>query len=50
LRVDIAGGFVQNLTSGRFLRGHPPSEFLLEMVQAGGLIPLLQSGSRFFPR
>ena len=49
LRVDIERGVVENLTSGKSLRGHPPPEFLLEMVQAGGLIPLLKSGSKFFP-
>jgi 3-isopropylmalate/(R)-2-methylmalate dehydratase small subunit len=49
LRVDIKGGLVENLTTGRSLRGNPPPEFLLEMLQAGGLIPLLKSGSRFFP-
>ena len=49
LRVDIRGGVVENLTSGKSLRGVPPPEFLLEMLQAGGLIPLLKSGSRFFP-
>ena len=49
LRVDVARGLVENLTSGKSLRGNPPSEFLLEMVQAGGLIPLLKAGSRFFP-
>ena len=49
LRVDIRHGLVKNLTSGKTLRGDPPSEFLLEMVAAGGLIPLLKSGSRFFP-
>jgi 3-isopropylmalate/(R)-2-methylmalate dehydratase small subunit len=49
LRVDIQGGLVENLTTNRFLRGNPPPEFLLEMLQAGGLIPLLKSGSRFFP-
>ena len=48
LRVDIANGVVENLTSGKSLRGNPPPEFLLEMLQAGGLIPLLKSGSRFF--
>jgi 3-isopropylmalate/(R)-2-methylmalate dehydratase small subunit len=48
LRVDIRGGILENLTSGKSLRGAPPPEFLLEMVQAGGLIPLLKSGSRFF--
>lgn len=49
LRVDVVNGLVENLTSGRSLRGNPPPEFLLEMVQAGGLIPLLKAGSRFFP-
>jgi len=49
VRVDIRGGAIENLTSGKSLRGAPPPEFLLEMVQAGGLIPLLKTGSRFFP-
>ena len=48
LRVDIGQGIVENLTSGKSLRAAPPPNFLLEMLQAGGLIPLLQSGSRFF--
>jgi len=48
LRVDIARGVVENLTSGKSLVGQPPSEFLLEMLRAGGLIPLLKTGSRFF--
>lgn len=47
VRVDIRAGLFENLTSGQSLRGTPPPEFLLEMVQAGGLIPLLKSGSRF---
>ena len=48
LRVDIGQGIVENLTSGKSLRAAPPPNFLLEMLEAGGLIPLLQSGSRFF--
>jgi 3-isopropylmalate/(R)-2-methylmalate dehydratase small subunit len=48
IRVDIERGTVENLTSGMSIQGNPPSEFLLEMVQAGGLIPLLKSGSKFF--
>jgi 3-isopropylmalate/(R)-2-methylmalate dehydratase small subunit len=48
IRVNIESGAVENLTSGKSLKGNPPSEFLLEMVQAGGLIPLLKSGSKFF--
>jgi 3-isopropylmalate/(R)-2-methylmalate dehydratase small subunit len=48
VRVDIEAGLFQNLSSGKSLRGTPPPEFLLEMVRAGGLIPLLKTGSRFF--
>ena len=48
LRVDITRGLVENLTSGKSLRGNPPSEFLLEMLEAGGLIPMLKSGSPYF--
>ncbi len=48
LRVDIERGMVENLTSGKSLRGTPPKDFLLEMLQVGGLIPLLQTGSSFF--
>jgi 3-isopropylmalate/(R)-2-methylmalate dehydratase small subunit len=48
LRVDIANAVVTNLTSGKALHGTPPPAFLLEMLRAGGLIPLLQSGSPLF--
>jgi 3-isopropylmalate/(R)-2-methylmalate dehydratase small subunit len=48
IRVDIECGTVENLTSGKSIQGNPPSEFLLEMVQSGGLIPLLKTGSKFF--
>lgn len=48
IRVDIVRGVIENLTSGKSLQGNPPSEFLLEMVQTGGLIPLLKSSSKFF--
>jgi 3-isopropylmalate/(R)-2-methylmalate dehydratase small subunit len=47
IRVDVKNGTVENLTSGKSVQGSPPSDFLLEMLQAGGLIPLLKSGSRF---
>ncbi len=49
LRVDIVRGTVENLTSGKRIQGTPPPDFLLEMLEAGGLIPLLKAGSRFFP-
>ena len=48
VRVDIGRGLVENLSSGKKVQGNPPSDFLLEMVQAGGLIPLLKSGSKYF--
>ena len=48
LRVDIRAATLENLTSGKSLQGQPPAEFLLEMVAAGGLIPLLKTGSPFF--
>ncbi|HEX4274415.1 MAG TPA: 3-isopropylmalate dehydratase [Bryobacteraceae bacterium] len=48
IRVDIERGTVENLTTGQSVQGNPPSEFLLEMVSTGGLIPLLKSGSKFF--
>jgi 3-isopropylmalate/(R)-2-methylmalate dehydratase small subunit len=43
LRVDIASGLIENLTTGQRVRGNPLPEFLLEMVRAGGLIPLLKT-------
>jgi 3-isopropylmalate/(R)-2-methylmalate dehydratase small subunit len=43
LRVDIERGMVENLTTGKSLQGKPPSGLLLEMLRAGGLIPLLKS-------
>ena len=49
LRVDIRAGLVDNLTTGKSLQGNPPSEFMFDMVEAGGLIPLIKTG-RFFER
>lgn len=44
IRVDIASGVVTNLTSEKSLTGSPAPEFLLKMLQAGGLIPFLKTG------
>jgi 3-isopropylmalate/(R)-2-methylmalate dehydratase small subunit len=44
LRVDITSGTVANLTTGKSLKGTAAPEFLLQMLQAGGLIPFLKSG------
>jgi 3-isopropylmalate/(R)-2-methylmalate dehydratase small subunit len=43
LRVDIERGLVENLTTGKSIQGKAPSGVLLDMLRAGGLIPLLQS-------
>ena len=40
VRVDVATGEVVNGTRGGRLQGRPTSPFLLEMLAAGGLIPL----------
>ena len=44
LRVDITNGILLNLTSGKSLNGRPAPEFLMKMLEAGGLIPFLKSG------
>lgn len=44
VRVDITNGIVTNLTTDKSLKGTPAPEFLLQMLQAGGLIPFLKSG------
>lgn len=43
LRVDIEQGLVTNLTTGASIQGTPPSGLLLDMLRAGGLIPLMKS-------
>jgi 3-isopropylmalate/(R)-2-methylmalate dehydratase small subunit len=45
VRVDIRNATLENLTTGQRLQGTPPSQFLLGMLEAGGLIPLLKSGA-----
>src|SRR5579862_1894883 len=50
LRVDVRSGTLENLTSGNTLKTKAPPPFLLEMLEAGGLIPLLKSGSSTFFR
>jgi 3-isopropylmalate/(R)-2-methylmalate dehydratase small subunit len=44
LRVDITDGIVENLTTGKSLKGKPAPEFLMKMLEAGGLIPFLKTG------
>jgi 3-isopropylmalate/(R)-2-methylmalate dehydratase small subunit len=45
VRIDIEAATVENLTTGKRVQGTPPSQFLLGMLAAGGLIPLLKSGN-----
>ncbi len=45
LRIDIENGIVENLTTGKSIQGRPPSGLLLDMLRAGGLIPLLKTGA-----
>jgi 3-isopropylmalate/(R)-2-methylmalate dehydratase small subunit len=47
LRVNVKTGLIENLTSGASLQSVAPPHFLLNMVESGGLIPLLKSGSFF---
>jgi 3-isopropylmalate/(R)-2-methylmalate dehydratase small subunit len=47
LQVDIEAGTLHNLTTGALLQGKAPPDFLLDMLKAGGLIALLQSGAAF---
>ena len=43
LTVDLVQARVTNLESGQTLQTSPPPDFLLEMLEAGGLIPFLKS-------
>jgi 3-isopropylmalate/(R)-2-methylmalate dehydratase small subunit len=45
LQIDVRNSEVENLTTGKRIQGRPPSKFLMEMLEAGGLIPMLKSGS-----
>jgi 3-isopropylmalate/(R)-2-methylmalate dehydratase small subunit len=39
LELDLAGGTVKNLNSGKTLNFQPWPKFLIEIIQAGGLYP-----------
>jgi 3-isopropylmalate/(R)-2-methylmalate dehydratase small subunit len=42
LEVDLGSGEVRNLSTGASLRGTPLPEFVLGILEAGGLIPYLK--------
>jgi 3-isopropylmalate/(R)-2-methylmalate dehydratase small subunit len=44
VRVDVTNGIITNLTTGKALKGTPAPDFLMKMLEAGGLIPFLKSG------
>ncbi len=48
LRVDLATGVVMNVTTGRTLSGEPADPFLVEMLDAGGLIALAAKRTDLF--
>ena len=39
LEVDVTGGVVKNLTNGKELKFNPLPEFMVEVLNAGGLAP-----------
>ena len=41
LEIDLAAGRFRNLRSGKTLSFTPPPDFILEMIEAGGVYPLL---------
>jgi 3-isopropylmalate/(R)-2-methylmalate dehydratase small subunit len=42
LEVDLRAGTVKNLTTGKTMKFAPYPDFLLEIIEAGGLYPLLR--------
>jgi 3-isopropylmalate/(R)-2-methylmalate dehydratase small subunit len=42
LEVDLRAGTVKNLTTGKTMQFAPYPDFLLEIIEAGGLYPLLR--------
>ena len=40
--MDLKAGTVKNLTSGKTMKFSPYPDFLLEIIEAGGLYPLLR--------
>ncbi len=46
LRVDMAGGVVENMTTGKTYRAKPFPDFIREIIEAGGLIKYARKGGR----
>lgn len=42
LDVNLLTGYIRNLTSGGEIKGAPIAEFVMEIAQAGGLIPFVK--------
>lgn len=43
IRVHVESGLVEDLTTGATIQGRPPQGMLLDMLRAGGLIPMLKT-------
>lgn len=43
IRVDIRRAMITNAGTGQAIRTNPPPDFLLRMLEAGGLIPFLEA-------
>ena len=49
LRIDVAGGHVTNITTGKTLSVTPLPELLLSVLSAGGLFPRLEAAGYLRP-
>jgi len=43
LEVDVTGGIIKNITTGNKLKCNPIPEFMVEVLNAGGLAPFLRN-------
>ena len=46
LRVDMATGVIENVTTGDVFQAHPLPGFVQEIARAGGLIPYIQKNMK----
>lgn len=42
IEVDLRAGTIKNLTTGETLKFQPLPDFLMEIIEAGGLHPLIK--------
>jgi 3-isopropylmalate/(R)-2-methylmalate dehydratase small subunit len=46
IELDIASGKIKNLTSGQEISGKPMPPFLLDLLEKGGLVPIIVEKNR----